>query len=270
MTRIAQNWGLLDGRNMVWSWTDGEPRNFGDWIGPLLYEDRQGRPPLYHKLNDRTGGSAYVTAGSIMGHIKRDDAAIVWGSGIIEREVGFRRPREIRAVRGPMTRARCREQGYVCPDVFGDPAILLPDVLGQRHADVTHELGVIPHFVNAKEAQEIFADLPEVRVIDVTRPVREVVAAILSCSATVSSSLHGLIVSHVYGRPSARVSFGAPLKGDGVKFDDYYLAGGVEIPPEPVRVGRETPVQDLLRLAKEAPVPDNERLKERLLDACPF
>ena len=42
LTRLAQNLGLHDSRNMVWSWT--EPLNFGDWIGPFIYDARRGVP----------------------------------------------------------------------------------------------------------------------------------------------------------------------------------------------------------------------------------
>ena len=270
VTRVAQDLGLLDRRNMVWSWPAHEPRNFGDWIGPLIYLARQGRPPLHHKLKKRRRGCAYVTAGSIMGHIRRDDAAVVWGAGVMRRTAHFARPKAIRAVRGPLTRARCLELGYSCPDIYGDPGILLPEILGTPKIRVSHELGIIPHFVNFDEASTRFAGLEGVKIVDVRRPVADVVREILSCEVTVSSSLHGLIASHAYGRPSALISFAHPLKGDAVKFFDYYLAGDVADPPGPVRVGDDTDVRELMRLARSAPTPQNDRLRQRLQECCPF
>lgn len=266
----AQKVGLLDRRNMVWSWSPDEPRNFGDWIGPLIFTLRRGHPPLNFRLKPASGrGRAYVTAGSIMGHIRRSEAAIVWGAGIIARDQAFERPRQICAVRGPITRARCLELGYDCPEVFGDPAILLPRLFGAPSVAPRRLLGIVPHFVNYAEALDRFAADERVKVVDVGRPVDEVVEDILSCEVLVSSSLHGLIVSHAYGRPAARVTFSAPLKGDGVKFADYYLGCGVE-PPAPFVVDADTSVDDLVRLARKAPCPRTGSLDDDLLAACPF
>lgn len=268
LTRLAQNLGLCDKRNMVWSWA--EPVNFGDWIGPFIYEARCGVPPLYHRLTRKTGGAAFVTVGSIMAHIQRDDAAIVWGAGIISRLDRVARPREIRAVRGPLTRGHCLELGYGCPDVFGDPAILLPEYLDLPGADPRYDLGVVPHFVNYEEAVSLYGTRENVRVVDVRGSVSQVVAGIRSCRATVSSSLHGLIVSHIYGLPSAWVKFTGLLKGDDVKFHDYYLAGGVSEPPAAVVLSGGEATADLVALARSGAVPDNDALKQRLVDACPF
>lgn len=268
LTRLAQNLGFHDKRNMIWSWA--EPVNFGDWIGPFIYEARCGVPPLYHRLTRKTGGAAFVTVGSIMAHIQRDDAAIVWGAGIISRTDRVARPREIRAVRGPMTRSHCLDLGYVCPDVFGDPAILLPEFLDLPRVDPRYDLGIVPHFVNYEEAVSLYGDRDGVRVVDVRGSVSQVVADILSCRATVSSSLHGIIISHAYGLPSAWVKFTRLLKGDDVKFHDYYLAGGVSEPPAAVGLTGGEPTSDLVALARSGPVPDNDALKQRLLDACPF
>jgi hypothetical protein len=253
---------------MVWSWT--EPVNFGDWIGPLIFEARCGVPPLFHRLNRRTGGTAYVTVGSIMPHIRRDDAAIVWGAGIITRTDDFARPLRIHAVRGPLTRRRCVDQGYGCPETYGDPAILLPAYLERPEADARFPVGIVPHFVNYAEARSLFAGTSDIMVVDVRRPVHDVVGAILSCRTVLSSSLHGLIVAHSYGVPATWVKFSAPLKGDDVKFHDYFLAGGVADPPAAARIAGERPVADLVALALTGPMPDNESLRLKLTNACPF
>ena len=268
ITRLAQNFRLHDGRNMVWSWC--EPVNFGDWVGPFLFEARTGTKPLHHKLDRKTGGTALVTAGSIMAHIRRADAAIVWGAGIITRADVFERPREIRAVRGPLTRARCLELGYDCPEIYGDPAILLPRHLDLSAIPVTDDLGLVPHFVNLDEATRLFGDRPGIRIIDVRRPLPEVCAEIAACRAIVSSSLHGVIVAQAYGRPAARVTFAAPLKGDGVKFADHYAAFGITDAPEPARLDGSETTAGLLSLAEAAPRPDIDALTDRLAAACPF
>ena len=269
LTRTLQKLGLYDRRNMRWSWTPGRPRNFGDWVGPLIFAGRRRRSPLYHRLKPGGHGCAYVTAGSIMGHISRPDAAIVWGAGIIARYQDFARPRRICAVRGPITRARCLELGYECPEIYGDPAILLPRLFGIPAAERRFRLGIIPHLVNFAEARDLFGSVPGVRIIDVGQPVGRVVEEICSCDETVSSSLHGLIVSHAYGRPAAWVTFQAQLKGDGTKFSDYYLGCGVDT-PRPLMISSGTEAEELVQLATDAPLPDVRRLEDDLLAVCPF
>jgi hypothetical protein len=46
---------------------------------------------------------------------------------------------------------------------------------------------------------------------------------ITQCRTVAASSLHGIITAHAYGIPVALLEFG-PLKGDGTKFLDHYLA----------------------------------------------
>lgn len=263
-----QNLGLHRDR-LMW-WCNTEPANFGDWIGPVLFRHRRGRWPVLAPVYMRPNRApVHVAAGSILGAVSVPDVAMVWGTGIMRRDTSFAAPREIRAVRGPVTAARCRDLGYACPDVFGDPGIVLPRYLPLRQGS-EFRLGVIPHFVDQPVTQRLFAGREDLLVIDVTLPVEEVVAEIQRCAVLVSSSLHGVIVSHAFGRPCAWVEFSGNLAGDGTKFADYFLSAGLEAPPPPPRVDAGTPPEALERLARAAALPDLSRLAERLLDACPF
>jgi len=266
VTRRMQQAGLTNRRNLIWAWF--EPRNFGDWVGPLLFEAYTGQPPL--PLAPARGWPArgYMTAGSILGELRHDDQAIVWGSGVLSREDRFARPREIRALRGPFSAERCRALGYPCPDILGDPAILLPEVVPGA-PERGEDIGVVAHYVDAAIARRLFAGVEGVRLIDVTRPVQEVVAEITACAATVSSSLHGLIVSHAYGVPSAWVRFSDGVLGDGTKFDDYYASCGVET-PLPTPITAPWPHDRLAGLAAAAPLPDQAPLRGPLTAARPF
>src|SRR6056297_3502311 len=127
--RFLQKLGFTNNRNIVWSWY--EPRNFGDWIGPYLYLAITGQKPLHypgHNTKSRRA-RALVTVGSILRHMKTDDVFSVWGSGIISRSDEFARPNSVYAVRGPHSRKRMIDMGYLSSEVFGDPAILMPLVM---------------------------------------------------------------------------------------------------------------------------------------------
>lgn len=256
--------GRLNASNLFWSWYS--PRNFGDWVTPYLFEKLTGREAvLCGTRHLKPGAITVVGCGSILRHVRRPGVAVVWGSGIIDSQDSFERPLQVLAVRGPRTRARMRALGYDCPEVFGDPGILLPRVY-QPQSGVTHEVGLIPHFAEIGRFRAL--NLPVGwKVIDVTQALERVADEIASCRRTVSSSLHGLIVSHAYGVPSAWVGAEAELHGDGVKFADYFEGAGVS---DPVTAGRWSDV-----LAGEISgltflKPELAGLQDGLLRVCPF
>lgn len=216
--------GRLNAQNLFWSWY--APRNFGDWVTPYLFEKLTGREAvLCGTRHLKAGAETVVGCGSILRHIRRPGVAVVWGSGIIDTADRFERPLRVLAVRGPRTRARMQALGYDCPEVYGDPGLMLPLVYPAR-AQTLHEVGLIPHFSELERFRGVA--LPKGwRLVDVTKGLEQVVDAIASCRRTVSSSLHGVIVSQAYGVPSAWAAAEIALHGDGVKFADYFEALGV-------------------------------------------
>lgn len=271
IVRAGQRVGLFGNRNMFWFKSDSVPCNFGDWVGPLLFEAISGdRPYWCHIGRIKVSGTVFFTAGSIMGQITRADRAVVWGSGIIQRNDAFEKPRAIHAVRGPLSRARCLDLGYDCPDVYGDPAILLPRFLPGRAGNPQYKLGIIPHHVNMEESRRRLSTSSEVLLIDVMRPVQDVCRDICNCSCTVSSSLHGVIVSHAFNIPSAWITMDTSLHGDNVKFHDYHFSLGIDdLTPYAVGAG-EFDIESLVTAARGAPLPDVSSLHDGLLKSCPF
>lgn len=185
-----------------------QENNFGDKLTPYLFEKIHGERPEFSR-----GHGKVVAVGSVMHHAKQGD--IIWGTGMIsERHFPKTSTLDIRAVRGPLTRDRLQRIGIECPEVYGDPALLLPAVY---RPDVTrkHQVGFVRHYVDGR----IFPDL---NTIDVTLPVEQFIDRVLECDRIVSSSLHGLVVADAYGIPSQHFPCKG-LVGGNFKFADYEL-----------------------------------------------
>ncbi len=271
MTR-AQKFGLANRRNIIWSWY--EPRNFGDWIGPYLFWKITGKRPLYcHPkwIDERytNRATSLASAGSILRHIGVRDKVCVWGSGIISINDTFQRPLKIHAVRGPRSMKRIHELGYECPEVFGDPGILLPRVYAPK-IKKRYPLGIIPHFVDFQQIALSLEARQDLLVVDVTRDVETVVRQILSCEVTLSSSLHGLIISHAYGVPCAWIASENGLIGDNFKFLDYLESTGLYGIMTPLKLNLHQSSDKLITIAHEQPKPHLEPLSESLAFSCPF
>ncbi len=262
-----QKAGFLNRYNLFWSFY--EPRNFGDWIGPYLFEAWAGSSPLFYRPNTGGRSCGIFSAGSILRHIRRDATAVVWGSGIISSNDTFAEPLSVHAVRGPRSRDHLHRLGYQTTEVFGDPGILLPTVFSPT-IEKSHRIGIIPHFVDYEDVRSAYESASgEIRVIDVSQSVEKVIEDILSCEMTVSSSLHGIIVSHCYGIKCAWVDSWKSLMGDGVKFFDYFEAGGIR-DARPQHLSADMSVANICAIASAAPFPDLHPLVEPLKSACPF
>jgi pyruvyltransferase len=196
--------------------------NYGDVLGLYLAEKISGKKvsfahPKKWSVRDYFQ-PIYVTAGSILAHVNRK--CVVWGSGVINADQKVHSAKFM-AVRGPETRACLMAQGYIVPEVYGDPALLLP-LYYKPEVTPQFEYGIIPHYVDYNKVKAYYQPLDHVKVINLmTNNVEATTREILSCKRIVSSSLHGIIVPHAYGIPVLAVRFSDKLFGDGVKFKDY-------------------------------------------------
>lgn len=268
--RVLRRVRRYDSRRMFWSATDERP-NFGDMIGPYLYRALTGREPRRVLPRNRSLRTVTLTVGSILRWVQDD--SIVWGSGIIARDDVFPEPHATHAVRGPLSRQRYVEMGYDCPEVYGDPAILLPRLYTPTIARSGGVLGVIPHYGDAWIAAERFGGQTAIEVIDVLQPVEQVVDRILRCDQVVSSSLHGIVVAQSYGIPAAWLRLSDRLVGDDVKFADYMMSTAIADWPSPTLPDRSIDAASLRRHVEEWPQPKLEtleRMQTKLLATCPF
>ena len=248
-------------------WACRRQKNFGDLLGPYIFYNRTGLKPTFIESRNRYAGKLLFTVGSILHHIKRRDQAVVWGSGIMDRNYRFCRPSRVVAVRGPYTGQRLKDLDYPTSAVYGDPGVLLPRFFAPRTSE-NFALGIIPHRVDLPHLGEPFVS-KEVKIIDVTAPIEEVVQNIQQCRYIVSSSLHGLIVANAYGKRAGWFRMSDRLKGDDVKFLDYYHGIQPTLDVPEFMLSPQT-ISEAIRRTSGLPVLDISDCQERLLRSCPF
>ena len=200
-----------------WLGSEKGQGNFGDILTPAI---------LNHFNVKHTFVNHYTKADAIcVGSIARRAGAgvTVLGSGIISKSDRVIANADWQFVRGPYTRERVKFFGGECPDIYGDPALLLPLIV--EPSDKKYEVGIVPHIVDHSYVTENFPN----NVIGLkTRNYKNVIDKITQCESIISSSLHGVICAHAYGIPAAWVKPNTKLKGDNVKFEDYFASVDID------------------------------------------
>jgi pyruvyltransferase len=254
---------------LKWSSSAETKENWGDALNPLLINGLTGRRVIKsNRVVNLRRDPVYAVVGSILDNAW-ERHLVVWGSGFKHAGATVQRePRVVHAVRGPLTRDRLLQLGISCPRVFGDPALLYPQIY--RPARQTrYALGIVPHYVDsAHPLLAPFEESPDVLIIDVTGGVNHVVDAIHQCSVIASSSLHGIIAAEAYGIPAVWVQLSDRIAGWPFKFRDYYLSTGRTV--EPVALADSRPIT-VGSLVDRAVPPDLSRIDlEGLLGVCPL
>ncbi len=241
-------------KSMFWWKTDRGSINFGDELSRVIVEKIVGYPLEHNNLTLNKGQNTLLAAGSILHFARNDD--VIWGSGFRENpllENRFTRL-NIRAVRGPRTRAFLLEMGIDCPEVYGDPAVLMADLF--------------PEFKNVKPVYD-YIIIPNIGEMDcfssyknVVYPVwswDEIIKKITQSKFVISSSLHGIIVAESFGIPARllKMTWIEPL----LKYQDYYESTGRP------NFRYATSVQDALQMGGEPPGFID---KKKLIDAFPW
>lgn len=270
---------MLNSIRLFW-WSEpklhSKPKeNYGDLLGKYLVEKIANKKVVWSKPNKFSikdfFSPIYVTIGSILTHVNKK--CIVWGSGIISKEYPIQKA-EFLAVRGPQTRLHLLKFGYNVPEVYGDPALLLPRYY---NPDIKKEykLGVIPHYSDYDKIKSVLKNDDNILLIDLmTNNIEETTNQFLKCEKVVSSSLHGIIVSHAYQIPAIWQPFSNKLFGDNIKFQDYFESVGIKA-YQPEIVSRATIDYAMLNhlFEDKNSLPDKNnitQLQEGLLNVCPF
>lgn len=265
------------------SWGKVKPLNFGDDLNVTLLSKNAKDvllPGCYYcnsPWGTRIGFPWMKTfpklacIGSILHTIEYDNT-VVWGSGLLTENHLPTHKLDIRAVRGPLTRKVLLMHGFNCPEVYGDPALLLP-YFYKPAPKKSYRLGIIPHYSDMdKESLSQLSNDSSVLIIPMTKygTFQNVVDQICSCEVIASSSLHGLIIAEAYGIPNVWIEIKDSIFGDErrrFKFHDFFLSQGRD---------RETPfvikegvgVNSIIE-KRNSPI-GGSMLLDSLISVCPF
>jgi pyruvyltransferase len=205
--------------NCWWFKKDGN--NFGDIICPNILTEMTGEEIVFSNKEN-----CLVTIGSVAFY-NFNNKRQFWGSGAIDTKQHnrFVKQNVYHAVRGPLTRKRIIKAGGECPEVYGDPSMLLPIMFPKDKIRKTEsrEFTFLPHWQDLEIVKK-YKSVKEsdVKIVDIMSGVDSVLSEIVSSNVLLTSSLHGLIVGESYGVPTLFVEVGRNLYGGKFKFHDYF------------------------------------------------
>ena len=166
-----------------------------------------------------------VAIGSILSFVGGGKTT-VWGTGLMNKSCVsvLKNPLkhvvlDIRAVRGPLTRKCLVEAGFKCPEIYGDPAILLPLYYCPDVKKETGKIIIIPHHSKLDKYKKLYKNVLDTYTDDWKSFVNE----IMSAEKVISSSLHGIILAESYGIPCVWLN---DIPDSPFKYEDYYLSTG--------------------------------------------
>jgi len=187
--------------------------NVGDMLSPIVVDMVKEHLNLQNKKKKT---ERMFAIGSVITAAKSD--MVIWGSGIhFENSVLPKVELDIRAVRGPLSREKLNQNGFKCPEYYGDPALLLP-LFYKPVITKQYDYTIIAHF---SKDTEISSDYSENQISTLTSDWKGFIDRLASSKYVISGSLHGIIIAEAYGVPAILLDF---LDGDMFKYKDYYYS----------------------------------------------
>ena len=197
--------------------------NFGDELSKYITENLIDKKKYKLVYNQPNKDLNIICIGSYIHRAVND--CFVYGSGVrtvanLKRSLNLDKL-NICAVRGYFTRELLLQENFDVPEIYGDPALLLPlfykpTIIPQ----LKEKIGLVPHKSNYKEYKNNI-DKVVFFLIDPTDKWENVINSIVSCKSVVSSSLHGLVCSDAYNIPNLWIDEFELKEGD-FKFKDYF------------------------------------------------
>lgn len=213
----------LDAELPLYWWQRGDrTTNFGDELSRVIVGRIIGHDPRRANRFEKK----LVALGSML-HAAHD-GDVIWGTGVSGSAIKLNKHNfktlDVRSVRGPLTREFLKNHGIMCPEIYGDPALLLPVLFPEFKATFSRDYIVIPHIFDIDNLESLGLQRSDDHVVLPSEPWEIVVKKILESKFVISSSLHGIIVAEAFRIPARylRLSERESL----LKYTDYYMATG--------------------------------------------
>ncbi len=215
--------------SLYWCKSVDDNKNFGDKLNPYLFEHIIGKKVFYSLSIINFFHSTYVMMGSILDNNKVK-SGIVIGAGFQfeDAKVNFD-IKKIVAVRGKISRKILINNGYSCPEIFCDPAMLIPLFFSERVSKI-YDYGIILHYADINDFQNIKINSQNKKyiIIDIQDDIDSVIKKVKQCKNICSSSLHGLILANSYSIPWIWLSLGNNIVGGDIKFNDFFSSINID------------------------------------------
>lgn len=239
--------------------------NLGDLLSPIVFEYMLSqRGMTLSSAATKTKPTHVTVIGSLLGGRGNFDMT-VWGSGIMRfsavknicRRKAFQKW-DIRAVRGPVTRAAMTDCGISCPEIYGDPAILMPMIYSPSPKERKGTV-LITHYLTPAN---LYCDLEGVTFLDIkTSDYKSFIDTVASAEKVISSSLHGIILAETYGTPAIFLKKG--IESELLKFYDWYFSTG----RYNVKVASD--IREAL-VMEPMPLPELKQMQTAIMEAFPY
>jgi pyruvyltransferase len=198
--------------------------NFGDELSKFIVEKLINKNKYELVFNQENIKKNLIAIGSYL-HVAKDNYYI-YGTGLrtnppIEGALGYKNL-FISACRGPKTYDFLKnEKKLNCPQIYGDPALLLKEFyIPKINEQFKNKIVIVPHKSHYGHYKKLKLN-PNFIVINPRDHWKDVVNNIFSAKAVISSSLHGIIIADVYKRPNIMLCEFELTEGK-FKFQDYY------------------------------------------------
>lgn len=256
---------------LYWYYKNSGQKNWGDALNPILVKYISGKDVIHARslvlsLCKPLDICIYTAIGSILDNLSIPNT-IVWGSGFLDtKSKVYKAPKRVCTVRGKLTRSKLLSMGIKCPELYGDPALLIPKYFNPL-CNKKHELGIVPHYIDyMSPLLSKFRHEPRVNIIDITKGIEKVVQEIKSCKLVASSSLHGIIAADAYGIPSLWIKLSDKILGDDFKYYDYFSSVGRN-DTNPLIISSSTSYEQIVNNFQDYKIDID---LDKVYDACPF
>jgi len=203
--------------------------NFGDEISKFIIGNLINNEKYNLVTNMPCNDSKYINIIGIGSYIQcAPNNCTIFGSGIrtnppIEPQKHNYSNLNVKAVRGPLSKEFLSKKNIHVPDIYGDPALLLPLFYKPMFlSNLQNKIGIIPHISNYNLYSN--QNIPDkFKLICPYDKWETVINEIYSCKYIISSALHGLICSDAYNKPNIWLNEFKLNEGE-FKFKDYFLS----------------------------------------------